>query len=203
MTAQPASSVTDTSVRRRTRRAVVEAAVRLWARDFAAPLSDVAEAAGVSRSTLHRYFADRAALIDACLASAGEAFDGLDQRSPTGSPLDELCRQIEQVVPLGHWVLFVWGDPARFADHPLGSHLFSEEATAPTLALVEQGQAAGDIDPDVPAPWLVNVYYSLLYGAAEFVVQGKLSAPEAARLAIRALRGGISTDPEDLRRRAR
>jgi AcrR family transcriptional regulator len=187
----------DSGVRRRTRRAIVEAAVRLWARDFAAPLGAVADEAGVSRSTLHRYFADRDALIDACLAGADEALTAVapeSTSSASASAWDELCRQIEQVVPLGHWVLFLWSDPARFAGHPLGAKLFSDDATAPALALIEQGQRDGDIDPDVPAPWVVNVYYSLLFGAAEFAVQGRLSAPEAARLAIRALQQGIRID---------
>src|SRR5687767_4699401 len=69
----PASSQ-DTPVRRRTRRAIVDAAVRMWARDFAAPLSAIAEQAAVSRSTLHRYFPDRPALLDACLRTALEVF---------------------------------------------------------------------------------------------------------------------------------
>jgi hypothetical protein len=157
----------------------------------------------ISRSTLHRFFVDRGALIEAFLTDADEAFDGVELgRTSAGSAPDELCRQIERVVPLGHWVLFLWSDPARFADHPLGAQLFSVDASAPALALIEQGQRDGDIDPDVPAPWLVSVFFSLLYGAAQFTVQGRLSGPEAARLAIRALRGALGTDRDRLRSNA-
>ncbi|WP_051297986.1 TetR/AcrR family transcriptional regulator [Brevibacterium album] len=56
----PQSALSPTA--RRTRTAIMTAAIDLLAAHPEAPMKDIAEAAGVSRSTLHRYFADRATL---------------------------------------------------------------------------------------------------------------------------------------------
>jgi AcrR family transcriptional regulator len=187
----------DTPVRRRTRRAIVDAAVHTWARDFAAPLSAIAEHAAVSRSTLHRYFPDRTALLDACLRTALEVFgqaspcDEVPHTAPEPPALDQLLNQLESVVRLGDWVLFLWTDPTRFAGHPLADDLVGGEDDA-TLALIRRGQAEGSLDPEAPADWLLGVYYSVLYCAAEQAVRGAMPAHEAGRLAVRALRGGIT-----------
>jgi AcrR family transcriptional regulator len=191
----------DTPVRRRTRRAIIDAAVHVWARDFAAPLSTVAQEAAVSRSTLHRYFPDRPALLDACLRTAmevlGEADPCDDAGGATGGApeqpaLDRLMSQLEGVVQLGDWVLFLWTDPSRFAGHPLAGELVGGGEDDVTLALIRRGQQEGSLDPDVPADWLLSVYYSVLYCAAELAVRGALPAHEAGRLGVRALRSGIA-----------
>jgi AcrR family transcriptional regulator len=191
----------ETPVRRRTRRAIIDAAVHVWARDFNAPLGAVAQQAGVSRSTLHRYFSDRPALVDACLRSIPEAFgaaepgEGVGSGAPTGSSegpvLEELAAELQRIVQRGDWVLFLWGDPTRFAGHPVGDELFAAPAED-TLARIRRGQADGSLDPEVPASWLLDVYYSLLYCAAEQVVRGAMPAHEAGRMAVRALRSGLT-----------
>ncbi len=54
----PVAIVSDVSTptRNRTERAILEAAVSVLARDRAATLPQIAQAAGVGRTTLHRYF---------------------------------------------------------------------------------------------------------------------------------------------------
>jgi AcrR family transcriptional regulator len=192
-----ADAVADSSVRRRTRRAIIEAAVHVWARDFSAPLSAVAAEAGVSRSTLHRYFVDRSAVVDACLAAAHESFDtvGAENRPVSDgveSAMDRLIADLEHVLPLSNWVIFLWSDPSRFGDHPAAAGLLGDDGTEPTRELIRQGQAAGDLDPDAPTDWLLELYYSVLYCAAEGIVNGRFSIAEASRLAARALRRGIA-----------
>lgn len=46
----------ETGARERTRGAIVDAAIARLAADAGAPLSDIAAAARVSRTTVHRYF---------------------------------------------------------------------------------------------------------------------------------------------------
>lgn len=184
----------ETALRRRTRRAIIDAAVHLWARDYATPLSAIAESAGVSRSTLHRYFPDRRALVDGCLAAVDEVFaEGWRCAADShGSALEQLIAELDLMLPLGDWVLFLWSDPTRFADHPLSEEVFGEEGMESTRLLIERGQAAGELDPEAPTDWLHSVYYAILYSAAESVVNARLSIPEASRLAARALRRGIT-----------
>lgn len=195
-----ADSASDTSLRRRTRQAIVQAAVHVWARDFSATLSAVADEAGVSRSTLHRYFADRSSLVDACLRAAGESFDTLGTGSGPAtdssetSAMERLVRDLEHVLPLSSWVIFLWSDPSRFGDHPVAAELLGDDGTEPTRELIRQGQASGDLDPDAPVEWLLGLYYSVLYCAAEGIVNGQFSIAEASRLAARSLRQGIASD---------
>ncbi|HZC09115.1 MAG TPA: helix-turn-helix domain-containing protein, partial [Mycobacterium sp.] len=47
----------------RTRAAILAATASVLARNRSATLPDIADAAGVGRTTLHRYFADRERLI--------------------------------------------------------------------------------------------------------------------------------------------
>ncbi|WP_235738688.1 TetR/AcrR family transcriptional regulator [Nocardioides alcanivorans] len=185
----------ETAVRRRTRRAIIDAAVRVWAEDWTAPLATVAERAGVSRSTLHRYFADRAEVVDACLEAGTRAFDMVEsdrgEADPTGSGLDELLHGLEHVVSLGHWVMFLWTDPHRFEGNPK-AEIFYGPATDETLDLVRRGQADGSLSADVPPEWLLDLYYSVIYCAAEITINRGVSVAEATRFAVRALRGGIT-----------
>ena len=54
-----------TGLRGRTRRAILDAAMSVLADNPSASLSDIAAAAEVGRSTVHRYFAERTELIKA------------------------------------------------------------------------------------------------------------------------------------------
>lgn len=83
--------------RRRTRRDILEAALEISGSSRTPSLEDVAEAAGVSRATVYRYFAN----IDALLAEASLhlAFpDPADVYSTAANdPVDRLC-QAQQAV---------------------------------------------------------------------------------------------------------
>ncbi|UMO99431.1 TetR/AcrR family transcriptional regulator [Amycolatopsis sp. EV170708-02-1] len=57
--------VTETGVRARTRRAILDAAIETLIKQPSATLADIAAAANVGRTTVHRYFAERSDLIDA------------------------------------------------------------------------------------------------------------------------------------------
>lgn len=49
-----------------TQQKILDAAIEVFNADFSAPLEKVAEKADVTRRTLHRYFKDRADLLDYC-----------------------------------------------------------------------------------------------------------------------------------------
>lgn len=49
-----------------TKQSIIESAITVFNTDFSAPLERVAELSGVTRRTLHRYFKDRASLLEAC-----------------------------------------------------------------------------------------------------------------------------------------
>ena len=69
---------------RRNRERIVEAAGRLLAQSPAASLTDIAAAAGVARSTLHRHFPDRRSLEEALAAQPTPAAGAGEEALPPG-----------------------------------------------------------------------------------------------------------------------
>ena len=70
--------MTESATRTRTRQAILAAAVTVFARDPSAALGEVAAAAGVGRTTLHRYFAERSDLLAALAVARPRAGGGGD-----------------------------------------------------------------------------------------------------------------------------
>ncbi|MCE7038866.1 TetR/AcrR family transcriptional regulator [Dyadobacter sp. CY312] len=56
-----------------TQQAIIEAAITVFNEDLSAPLEKVAEKAGTTRRTLHRYFKDRKELMASCEAEMQKA----------------------------------------------------------------------------------------------------------------------------------
>jgi len=68
-------------------RAILEAAERVLSANPAATIEHIAEAAGVARTTIHRRFATREALLDALAAWAAEQFHAaVDAAHPESTP---------------------------------------------------------------------------------------------------------------------
>src|SRR5690349_9658725 len=96
--------------RGRTRKAIIDAAMIVLAENPAAALSDVAAAAGVGRSTLHRYFPERADLIRAVALTVHELSNAaiVEAEPECGSPLAALRRVVEGQLELGPIVVYVF-----------------------------------------------------------------------------------------------
>lgn len=77
-------------------RAILEAAERVLATDPGATMEQIATAAGVARTTIHRRFAHRQALIDALASSAARQLAQAveDGRPDTAPPLVALLSLI-------------------------------------------------------------------------------------------------------------
>ncbi|MFD2794998.1 TetR/AcrR family transcriptional regulator [Promicromonospora vindobonensis] len=175
--------------RARTRQAVLDAAASLWARDFSASLSAIAERAEVSRSTLHRYFTDRQALIDALLLDSLARLETLDDGSAAAaSAMDTLEQYLRAGVEMGDRVIFLFSDPTRFEGNP---HWSAEDGDEEMRVLMDRARAEGSVDPEIPTSWAVTLYYALLYSAAE-VSNQDLPRHVAADLAVQSFRRGVA-----------
>lgn len=183
-------TATVTGVRQRTRRAILDAAMSAWATDFTMSLGDIADRAEVSRSTLHRYFPDRQTLVDAVHADAVSQLTALGERAMAGC--DHSGAAIEALirvgVELGDAVLFLFSDPSRFAD---SSH-WEDDDEQELPRLMAEAQSEGVLAPDMDAAWLIDVFYSLIFVAAEAVGRGRMPRHRAAEIAIRTFLHGAS-----------
>lgn len=180
---------TERGARARTRQAVLDAAASVWARDFSASLSAIAERAEVSRSTLHRYFTDRQALIDALLLDSLARLETLDDGAAApASAMDTLEQYLRAGIAMGDRVIFLFSDPNRFEGNP---HWSAEDGDDEMRALMDSARTEGSIAPGIPTSWAVSLYYAVLYTAAE-VSNQDLPRHVAADLAVQSFRRSVA-----------
>lgn len=149
---------------RRTRRAIVDAAIETLAAHPAATLAEIADASEVSRSTLHRHFVDRDDLLTAvdaeCRIRFGRASEAA--RLSEGGVLDSLERLALEYLELGPVLGLVFADNAPVDPD---SWEDGEDTDDELLAVIERGQRDGDIDPEVSPPWVITTFWVLLFGS--------------------------------------
>ena len=179
------------SVRSRTRDAILAAAASVLARDRAAPLPAIAEAAGVGRTALHRYFPDRESLIAAAVQDSIRAISEsiADAELDQDSPLDAMHRAVAAMVAVGDRLTFVFGDPHLLEGYAAPDGLVPPND--PVIELIKRGQAEGVFDPDVSPSWIQHVLWVLVYRGCEDADSGELPRHGVAATVIRTLENGI------------
>jgi AcrR family transcriptional regulator len=186
----------ESGTRSRTRRAILAAAAAVLARDRAATLADIADAAEVARSTLHRYFTDRdelvrAAIVDSLAAiEEGQRAAAIDQ-----GPADEgMRRLLTAMVDAGERLAFLFADP--HLAQTLDQTQWEPDATVPgVLDLIKRGQAEGVFDPGQKPEWIQRVIWSLTYTGWEAGEKGELARHEIAGAVIRSFENGVLIRP--------
>jgi AcrR family transcriptional regulator len=178
-------------VQNRTRGAILAAAASVLARDRTATLPDIAEASGVSRTTLHRYFPDRESLIQATVKDSIQAIQQsvagavLDQ----GSSLDAMRRAVAAMVAVGDRLMFVFGDPRVLEGYGTPDEVVPPDD--PVIDLIKRGQAEGVFDPEVSASWIQHVLWVLVYRGCEDANRGEIPRHGIIAIVIRTLENGI------------
>jgi AcrR family transcriptional regulator len=185
-----------TGPRARTRRAILDAAIDVFAKRPSASLGDVADAAGVGRSTLHRYFPDRTALVDALFDDTIEAmqhsFDeaALDQ----GTPTEALRRLVRAFFELGPQLTFLFSE---LGDEQWDNQAL-ERAQWPVAALFVRGQAQGDFDPEFSIEWIIRVLWHLMPAGWEAIEEGEMRKHEAIANLTRTMENCLRVQPTTL-----
>jgi AcrR family transcriptional regulator len=107
-------------VRVRTRAAILTATASALAADRLATLADISASAGVSRTTLHRYFADRETLVyEATLDSIRILVETVDEAALEHGPTaDALRRLITALLSIADRVLFLFAERATLQNTP-------------------------------------------------------------------------------------
>src|SRR5688572_26757209 len=82
-----------------TRQKIVDAAIYIFNEDHSASLETVAEKAGVTRRTLHRYFKDRPHLLESCTADMVASCKAAMAAAYASSP--DPVKQLEQMLYAG------------------------------------------------------------------------------------------------------
>ena len=178
----------ESGTRARTRRAILDAAVAVLSADRSASLGDVAQAAQVGRTTLHRYFPERADLVEAIGTEAVERTRAaiVAARLDDGDPVAALRRLAFEYFDLGPWYVVLSNElpdcePEFWAE--------SEAAEEPVRELLRHGQAEGVFDDQLTVSWLVRTLWWMLFNAWAMHDEGEATRADALRMAVRNIEG--------------
>ncbi|MCA2215513.1 TetR/AcrR family transcriptional regulator [Jidongwangia harbinensis] len=156
MTTKPLRADAERSVR-----TILEAAERVLSDNPAASMEQVAEAAGVARTTIHRRFANRQALVDAMAATAvrhlSEAIEA--GRPETAPPLVALHQITVNVLRTKVSWAFALGQPAAPGSVVAG---MQQRVAYRCLELFGRIRDLGVLDAEVDLEWTRRVYYALI-----------------------------------------
>ncbi|MFC4563058.1 TetR/AcrR family transcriptional regulator [Nocardiopsis mangrovi] len=183
--------------RGRTRRAIIDAAATVLARDRAATLADIAKAAEVGRSTLHRYFHDRDDLLRALVEDSLHGLEraGTDAHPHEGPPLEAMRRMVASMVEVGERILLLFGDASlleTYGPADAAGDADCADVDDSLLDLIRRGQADGVFDPDVSDAWIQNTVWALVYTGCEMADKGLLPRHGVAQMVMRTLENGIA-----------
>ncbi|MFE2291393.1 TetR/AcrR family transcriptional regulator [Streptomyces sp. NPDC059452] len=192
------SASMESGTRSRTRRAILGAAAEVLARDRAATLADIAEAAEVGRSTLHRYFPDRDVLVKAAVADAYLVIQQSIQDAAVdeGPPLEALRRLVAAMVDTGDRMVFLYGDSRVLEDFGEGDEEAGDgpdSVSRMMTGLIERGQADGVFAPDLAVQWVQDTLWALVYAGCDAAGRGVLPRHGVAVAVMRMLENGIRT----------
>ncbi len=182
----------------RSQAAVLDAATRLLLDSPELSLGELAARIGIGRTTLHRMFPTREALL---VGVAHDAIDhltevyaqaGLDpdlaEPNSGNDVVAPFRRMVEMLVPLGPQLMFLLRADVLRDDADIERRIV--ELDQPLLRAVENLQRVGALDPDLPVWWVTESLYAVVYVAWEQVESGRLAARDAAPLVMRTwLRG--------------
>jgi AcrR family transcriptional regulator len=142
-------------------RAILEAAERVLAQDAGASMEQIAEAAGLTRITVHRRFANRQALLEALSVSAKQQLvDAIEEARPDSAPaLVALYRVTANVLQVkGAWRFTL----SHATAHSSAAAALWQEIDTHTVELLNRAQREGLLAPDADLDWTRQVYYALL-----------------------------------------
>jgi AcrR family transcriptional regulator len=176
-----------------TRNAVLRAAATLLATDSGASLAEIAAAAGMGRTTVHRAFPTRSALLTALALDAVHRLQDalVSARLEEGRVPAVLERVVEAVLPLADELHFLDAGPEVWDLPQLQDAWWS--VTASLDALVERGQREGDIRPDVPAEVIVEAFTGMLWSVWQGVHDGRVAPATASRHVVTLALGAVSS----------
>ena len=158
---------------------VLRTGARLLAQDPSTPMAAIAAAAGVDRTTLHRRFATREALLRAVFqAKLDSAERVLDEARLTEAPVPvALHRYLEGIVPVSReWPL----DTRRMMEMDPEARTRRETQSARLTAFIQRACDTGHLRPDTDAGWARVVLDSLVDGIAHRFPE--VDPPQAADL---------------------
>ncbi|KMO83655.1 TetR/AcrR family transcriptional regulator [Mycolicibacterium chlorophenolicum] len=174
----------------RTRAAILRATASVLARDRTATLPEIAAAAEVGRTTLHRYFIDRDRLVyEATLDSIRVINETIAAAATDEGPaIDAMRRLITTMVPVGDRIVFLFADPAILRDIPAEN----QPDHTPIMQLIARGQQQGVFDSELSVEWIELTLFALLLRGCREAARGVVPPRSVVTSIIRIFERGVT-----------
>jgi AcrR family transcriptional regulator len=142
-------------------RAILDAAERVLAEDAGASMEQIAEAAGLTRITVHRRFANRQALLEALSVSAmQQLLDAIEEARPNSAPaLVAMYRVTANVLRVKSAWRFTLTHITSLSE---AAAALWADIDANTVELLARAQREGLLAQATDLAWMRQVYYALL-----------------------------------------
>lgn len=150
------------ALQQRVAAAILDGAAEIFAlQGEQASMNDVAEAAGVARATVYRYFPNREALLaELSLVAVNDVAGRLaSARIDEVAPEEGVTRAVRALVDVGNWFVLLARERRRS-----DPECFERQLTEPIRRLFERGQAIGDIRQDITSARLTESLIGLIIG---------------------------------------
>lgn len=178
----------------KTQKKILKVAYEVLAQDFSAPLDRIADAAGVTRMTLHRNFKSRDMLIEmAGLELIRESNYIIDEAiSQHTHPYEQLKAIVMQAAQMGERFHFL-----MHATEEIDSDILNplvEELDNKMTAIFEMLRDKGLVKKGVPNGWLLHLYGGVLTAAWSSLRDGAVAARDVPLLTWQSFAQGILED---------
>ena len=150
------------ALQQRVAAAILDGAAQIFAvQGEQASMNDVADAAGVARATVYRYFPNRDALLDELARAAVADVEARlrSARIDAVTPEEGIARAVRALVDTGDSFVLLARERRRF--EPEG---FERKVVRPLRRLFERGQDAGEIRDDITGARLAESLIGLVVG---------------------------------------
>ena len=175
----------------KTQRNILNAAFEVLSQDFSAPLDKVADAAGVTRATLHRYYKNREVLMEATgLELVRHTHEIVDEAmTQYDNPREQLKAVIMKSASLGdrfHFLLHAMEHDNHEQHYPK-----FQEVEQRILGLVDAVRNKGLVNPDMPNAWIIHLYYGIMTTSWSALSEGSVAPKKVPELAWQSFSSGI------------
>jgi AcrR family transcriptional regulator len=171
---------------------VLRAAADFLSRRPNATQDEIAAAVGISRATLHRYFAGRDALLEAldqlAVAHMHEALQ--TARWQEGPAPEALQRLVSACEPVSGYLTLLYTQSQDF-DANQAKEAWAE-IDSEIRQLFERGQREGAFRTDLTAVWFTEALYNLFAGAAWVIQVGRGAPRDFTHMVTELLLHGVS-----------